>query len=175
MTLASRIVSGSLLTLSGSVGSYACSFIRNMILARVLSKADLGSAATLWMILGLFELTAKMGIGRFVVQDPEGDRPGFVGTMHALQALIGAASSLIILVATPFAVKIFDLPVPYGLSCCWDPSLFSAAFNIWVSEVLKGTFVLVRPPWWRSYPKQSSLFLLILSRCGSRISERFSY
>jgi len=112
MTLASRIVSGSLLTLSGSVGSYACSFIRNMILARVLSKADFGAAATLWMILGLLELTAKMGIGRFVVQDPEGDRPGFVGTMHALQALMGAASSLIILVATPFAVRLFDLPGP---------------------------------------------------------------
>jgi O-antigen/teichoic acid export membrane protein len=112
MTLASKIVSGSLLTVGANGASYACSFIRNMILARVLSKADFGAAATLWMILGLLELTAKMGIGRFVVQDPEGDRPAFVATMHALQALIGAASSLIILVATPFAVKLFDLPGP---------------------------------------------------------------
>ena len=112
MTLASKIVGGSFLTISGNGASYLCSFVRNMILARVLSKADFGAAATLWMILGLFEFTAKMGIGRFVVQDPEGDKPSFIATMHAFQALIGAASSLIILGITPFAAKLFDLTGP---------------------------------------------------------------
>ena len=73
-----RAAKGSLWVGAGNVLVYAASFARNMILARLLSKADFGIAATFGLVLTLMEFTAKMGIGRFVVQDKEGNDPGFL-------------------------------------------------------------------------------------------------
>ncbi|MGB9552970.1 MAG: oligosaccharide flippase family protein, partial [bacterium] len=93
------------------------SFLRNMILARLLTKADFGAAATLGIVLGLLELTAKTGIARFVVQDRDGDRPEFIATVHAFQTCLGLLSALLVLAATPFSARIFDLHGPLWVLC----------------------------------------------------------
>lgn len=112
MSVRIKATKSSLVTLTGNGLSYGLSFIRNMILARLLTKADFGAAATLGMVLGLFELTAKMGIARFVVQDKDGDRPEFIATIHMFQGLVGLISGAIILGATPFLATLFNLPGP---------------------------------------------------------------
>ncbi len=83
MSLRSKIASGSMLLTVGAGIGHAASFIRYMILARVLSKADFAIAATLGMIMVLFEFSAKLGVARFVVQDKEGDQPD-TGALVAL-------------------------------------------------------------------------------------------
>ena len=79
-------------------------FVRNLILARMLSKADFGIAATLALVVSLFELAGKMSFGQQVIQSPEGERPEFQKATHASQALAGTLSAALILAfACPLA------------------------------------------------------------------------
>ncbi|NGO39249.1 oligosaccharide flippase family protein [Limisphaera ngatamarikiensis] len=89
---------------------YGASFVRNMILARVLSKADFGMAAVFGMVMSLLELTAKLSIGRFLVRDKEGDDPEFVATGHTLQAMAAAVSAGLIVSASPWLARWFGVP-----------------------------------------------------------------
>ena len=85
MSLRRRAVRGSLLlALSEGVG-WGSSFVRNMILARMLTKADFGIAATFSLILTLLEFSAKLGVGQFVIRDKEGGQPDFISAAHLVQ------------------------------------------------------------------------------------------
>lgn len=110
MSLRKKAAKGSLwLTLGGVVGNGA-SFLRNMILARLLTKADFGIAATLGLVITLFELSAKLGMARFVVQDKEGNEPGFVSSAHLLQFSVAAVSAVLIAAAAPLLAQLFGIP-----------------------------------------------------------------
>jgi O-antigen/teichoic acid export membrane protein len=84
-----------LLTACDAVG-FACSLVRNMILARVLTKADFGIAATFAIVISLFEFSGKMGIGQCIIRDKEGDNQDFVSAAHLMQFSAGAVSGLTI-------------------------------------------------------------------------------
>lgn len=78
---------------------YGSSFVRNMILARMLTKADFGIAAAFAMIITLLEFSAKLGISRFVVRDKEGDQPEFLATAHFVQGAAAVLSTLLMVAA----------------------------------------------------------------------------
>lgn len=88
---------------------YAASFVRNMILARLLSKADFGMAAVFGMVMSLLEFTAKLGVGRYLIRDKEGDDPAFVATGHTVQAVAAAISASCILLLAPMLARWFDI------------------------------------------------------------------
>lgn len=115
MTLRNKVARGSFLVLAGQIISYGCSLVRNMILARLLTKGDFGACAALGMMLGLFELTGKMGISRLVVQDSEGDSPQFLASIHAVQVAIGLLSGIIMAAGAPFLAKLFKFERPLWL------------------------------------------------------------
>ena len=117
--------SGAVVSLGEGVG-YLASFARNMILARLLSKADFGIAAVFAMVMSLLEFTAKLSVGRFLIRDPEGDDPVFVNTGHTLQALAAGVSAVLIVLASP-------------VLAAW----FGVADHSWALMVLGGV-VLVR-------------------------------
>jgi O-antigen/teichoic acid export membrane protein len=96
MSLHSRIVKGSIALTAGQVISYGTSFVRNWILARLLTKADMGIAATFAIAVSLFELVNRMGISGLVVQSKEGDRHAFLATAHLFQATAGFVSGALI-------------------------------------------------------------------------------
>jgi O-antigen/teichoic acid export membrane protein len=73
-------------------------FLRNMILARILDKGDFGIAATLGLVVSLFELVGKMSFGQQVIQSPSGDEPEFQKATHVSQALAGILSAFLILI-----------------------------------------------------------------------------
>ena len=98
-----------LLTLGEGIG-YAASFVRNMILARMLSKADFAMAAVFGMVMSLLEFTAKLGIARFLVRDKEGNDPTFVATAHGLQLASALVSALMITAGAPILARLFGLP-----------------------------------------------------------------
>lgn len=83
---------------------YGSSFVRNMILARMLTKADFGIAAAFAMVITLLEFSAKLGIAHFVIRDKEGDQPDFLATAHLVQAVAAVLGSLaIVATALPMA------------------------------------------------------------------------
>ncbi|MBX3744452.1 MAG: oligosaccharide flippase family protein [Verrucomicrobiae bacterium] len=95
---------GSAVVALGEGLGFAASFIRNMILARALPKADFGIAATFAMVITLLEVSAKMGIARFLVRDKEGNEPEFLAAAHFLHGVAALAScALIAALAWPIA------------------------------------------------------------------------
>lgn len=111
MTVSVRVqaAKGTLWVGVGNVVGYAASFVRNMILARLLSKADFGIAATFALVLTLMEFTAKIGIGRLVVQDREGNEPAFIASTHLFQAGAAGISTVLIVAGAPVLAHWFGI------------------------------------------------------------------
>lgn len=110
MSLRLKTVRASMVLTLGEVVVYASSFIRNMILARMLTKADFGIAATFTLIVVLLEFSAKMGVGRFLVRDRRGNDPDFVATAHLVQFSVALISAVIMAVAAWPLAHLFDIP-----------------------------------------------------------------
>jgi O-antigen/teichoic acid export membrane protein len=109
MSLRKQVLKGTASVALGEGIGYAASFVRNMILARLLSKADFGMAAVFGMVMSLLEFTAKLGVGRYLIRDKEGDDPAFVATGHTVQAVAAAISASCILLLAPMLARWFDI------------------------------------------------------------------
>lgn len=118
MSLRKKTIQGSLLLTTGEAVAYASSFVRNMILARVLTKADFGIAASLGLVVTLLEFSAKLGVARFVVQDKEGDRPDFIAAAHLVQFSAGALGAILMAASAPLLARLFTVPA-LGLTITW--------------------------------------------------------
>lgn len=127
MSIAQKAIKGSVLIALGETTGQVCSLIRNVLLARVLTKEDFGIAALLGMTVTMFELGGRLSIEHCVVQSPQGDDSRFLGAAHFLQASLGAFSGLLILVFAPAAAALFKVP-----DAVWALQLLS------VLPVLKG-------------------------------------
>src|SRR5438132_582203 len=109
MSLRSKALAGSALVTLGEVVGWGAAFLRNMVLARVLTKADFGLAATCTMAMSLLELTEKAAISRLVVQNKEGDSPRFIATAHLAQLVASALGAILVFAfAFPLA-KLFGI------------------------------------------------------------------
>src|SRR5260370_14054025 len=71
----SSILRGGSLLAAGQVASQASSFIRNVIIARIISPADFGIAATFATTLSLMEMISYLAGEKLLVQSPDGDDP----------------------------------------------------------------------------------------------------
>ena len=94
---AKKIFRSILMIGSGQAISYGLSFLRNIILARMLTKADFGLAAFFALTISLIDLNARMGLGRQIVQAPDGGSDSFMRTAHAFQFFIGILSFFLLL------------------------------------------------------------------------------
>jgi O-antigen/teichoic acid export membrane protein len=104
MGIRRKSLRGSMVLSFGEGVVYVASFARNMILARMLTKADFGIAAAMAMVVSLLEFSAKLGISRFVIRDPEGEQPDFLAAAHFVQGITAVLSSLLMAaVAWPLA------------------------------------------------------------------------
>jgi O-antigen/teichoic acid export membrane protein len=97
----------------------ATTFLRGVLLARILGPAEFGLAVILISITGALDMFADAGIDRFVVQHRFGDRKDIMRTSHAFRVggstLIGGA---IVLFAYPLSLvfKAPELAVPIALT-----------------------------------------------------------
>lgn len=110
MSLRRNAARGSATVAGAAAVSNVAGFVRNVILAHLLTKADFGIAATLGLVISLFELSAKIGVSRFVVQDPEGNQPEFVAAAHFLQFVTAAIGALLIVASAPLLGHLFGIP-----------------------------------------------------------------
>ena len=110
MSLRLKSARGSVILILSEGVAFASSLIRNMILARLLTKADFGIAATLSMIIGLLELSAKMGVARFLVRDRCGNDTNCVATAHLVQFSVALVSAAVMAVAAWPLAHLFGIP-----------------------------------------------------------------
>lgn len=110
MTAYRKTLKGASFLSLAEVVNQGCSFLRNVILARHLAKADFGVAAVLAMVLTLFELAGKMALGQQVVQSKYGDDQGFVSAVQFTQVALGTVSAFLILGFSWPAAHFFSSP-----------------------------------------------------------------
>jgi O-antigen/teichoic acid export membrane protein len=94
----------------GQVLAYTLSFVRNLILARVLSIADFGLAAIFSLALAMFELTGRLALGKQVIQSADGDSERFMSTAHAFQFLAGGINAIALLALCVPMAHLFKVP-----------------------------------------------------------------
>jgi len=79
------------------VVSQACSFVRNIIIARLISPADFGIAATFAVTISVFELTSNLNMDKLLIQAEDGNEVAFQKTAQLLQAAKGLINAIFIL------------------------------------------------------------------------------
>lgn len=105
-----KIMYGGALLIAGQIVTYGLSFARNLVLARLLTKADFGLASALGLTISLLELVSSMAFGTQIVQAREGEDHHFQRVAHAVQVGTGLISaSLVLLCAYPMAYA-FGVP-----------------------------------------------------------------
>ncbi len=99
MQIYQKILKGTSFLSIAEIANQGCSLLRNIILARFLTKADFGVAALLAMVLSLFELSGKLALSQQVIQSKHGDDPRFVSSVQFTQFAAGTIGALLILAA----------------------------------------------------------------------------
>lgn len=120
--------SGSQLVL-GQVVSQIFSFIRNLIIARIITPADFGIAATFAMTLSLMEMISNVASEMLLVQSPDGNTPKMQGTAQLLKVGRGIANACILFaIAIPMA-RLFGVPQAQWAFQCLAIYPLLAGFN----------------------------------------------
>jgi O-antigen/teichoic acid export membrane protein len=92
-----KILRGFVAVTGWQSASYIMSFLRNIILARELSRYDFGLATVFAMILSLFDFGSRLSVGRQIVQDEEGGKLKFLNSAHSANFIAGIISSILLL------------------------------------------------------------------------------
>lgn len=110
MSLRRRVLSGAASLGAGQALSQGLSFVRNIIIARLLSPEDFGIAATFAITVSLLEMISDLAADKLIIQARDGDDPRLQSTAQLWQFIRGVASGLIIvLLAWPIAA-LFKVP-----------------------------------------------------------------
>ena len=105
-----RALKSSALLSSSRLLVYALSFTRNLILVRMLTKADFGLAAVFGLTIGLLEVAGRMAFGQQVVQNRAGDSESFLATSHAFQLGAGISGALLMALSSVPLARLFEVP-----------------------------------------------------------------
>lgn len=110
MSLRRRVLSGAASLGAGQAVSQGLSFVRNIIVARLLSPEDFGIAATFAITVSLLEMISDLAADKLIIQARDGDDPRLQSTAQLFQFIRGVASGLVIvLLAWPVAA-LFKVP-----------------------------------------------------------------
>lgn len=110
MSLGNKIFRGGVNIGLGQVFSQGCSFLRNVIVARLITPADFGIAATFAITLSIVEMVSNLAAEKLIIQSRHGDEEGFQATVQCVQFLRGIFSGVILFCVAGFAARLFGVP-----------------------------------------------------------------
>ena len=114
MSLYSKVFRSVSLLAVSQVAVAACTFIRNIIIARHITTEHYGIATTFAVTISLVEMTSNLALDRVLVQDNDGDTSDMLASAHMMQFFKGLIMGLILfLIAAPVA-HLFELPELIG-------------------------------------------------------------
>lgn len=104
-----KITSDTLLVTASQAGLHLLLFARNLLIARLVSPADFALALTLALSASLVQMMTDVGLDRFVIQDPKGDDPDVLKTVHLANLGRGALISLLLFSASTLIADLFGV------------------------------------------------------------------
>jgi O-antigen/teichoic acid export membrane protein len=125
------ILRGGVTLAFGQGVSQACSFIRNILVARLISPKDFGIAATFAVTISAFEMMTNLSADRLLVQAKEGDEAGLQETSQAIQAGRSLlVASIIFLVGRPIAILFGEPQAGWAFELLALVPLFRCLFHL---------------------------------------------
>ena len=92
-----------LLASSGGAAS-VLRFGRNVLIARLIGVEDYGIASTFALLMSLTELLSDFGLGRFLIQDRDGESAAFVAAVQSISIVRGfMLAAVVVALADPIA------------------------------------------------------------------------
>src|SRR3972149_4355777 len=110
MSLRASILKGGLKLGANQGVAQACSFVRSVILARLISPEDFGIAATLAITISLFEMVSNLSAELLLVQAEDGNEPRFQKTAQLLRAGRGLINASFIFALAGPVSRLFGVP-----------------------------------------------------------------
>lgn len=104
------IVFGAATLASGQVIGQGLSFVRNVIIARLIGPAEFGIAVTFAIVVALLEMISNLSADKLLVQADDGDDPQFQGTAQLMQAGRGLVLAGILFALAWPASMLFQVP-----------------------------------------------------------------
>jgi O-antigen/teichoic acid export membrane protein len=95
---------------AGQAISQACSFVRNIIIARLISPTNFGIAATFAVTISVFDLMSNLNMDKLLIQAEDGDEAAFEKTAHLLQTVKGVMNAAFIFVLGRYIAGLFGEP-----------------------------------------------------------------
>jgi O-antigen/teichoic acid export membrane protein len=109
-TLRSKVLKGGIKLASNQAVIQVSSFVRNVILARLITTSDFGIASIFAMTFYLLEMISNLAAETLLIQAKDGDEPELQSTAQMLQSVRGFINgALLILLAGPFS-RLFGVP-----------------------------------------------------------------
>lgn len=107
---APKLSSTIVLIVSGSSLTSLLTFLRNLLIARLISVEDFGIAATFAIALTVAEMATSFGIHQFIVQDKDGNNPKFQATLQAFNLVRGIVSAAVLFASGHWIAGFMGLP-----------------------------------------------------------------
>jgi len=180
------VVKGGLKLGFGQVVAQLCSFARSIILARLISPANFGIAATFAMTFSLLEMLSNLSADKLLIQAKEGNEPELQSSAQLLNAIRGSINAAIIFaLAIPLA-RLFGIrQAAWAFACLALVPLirgfahldfnrlqreirFGPSVKVDISTNVLATLAAFPLGWWlRDY--SAMLWLLVLQAIGYTI------
>lgn len=110
MTLKKTVIKGTLFLGAGRMIDRGLQFLRNIIVARLVSPEDFGIAALFVMTISFLEMISNLAIDTLLVQSPDGEKPRFQQTSQLMTAVRGLGIAVILFIFAAPVAGIFDIP-----------------------------------------------------------------
>lgn len=105
-----KLLKGGAVLAAGNALSAVASFLRNLVVARLVSVEDFGIVVLLALAISAIETVSNLAIDRLLVQAPDGDDAELQANSHALQVARGIIGAFAIYLCAPWVATLFKIP-----------------------------------------------------------------
>jgi O-antigen/teichoic acid export membrane protein len=109
-TVRFKAIRSSFIVGGGRFANQGLQFIRGVILARILTQADFGTASLFAMTISFLDMITNLSVSILMIQSPHGDEPQFQKTAHTIRIFRGLGIALIIFLGAGPIAKFFAVP-----------------------------------------------------------------
>ena len=110
MTLKKTVIKGTLFLGTGRMIDQGLQFLRNIIVARLVSPEDFGIAALFVLTISFLEKISNLAVDTLLIQSPHGEKPRFQQTSQLMTAVRGLGIALMLLLFAGPVARLFDIP-----------------------------------------------------------------
>lgn len=103
------MIKGGLVLTVGNVVSAVASFLRNILVARLISVEDFGIASLFALTMSVVEMASNLSIDKIIVQAADGNEPVFQATGQAFQVVRGIVGGVILFFAAEYVSAFFNV------------------------------------------------------------------